>query len=227
MTKRYSILQKKLQELDSQLVNICSLQADPPITHRLLAQDFEQRLVFLQNLLSAEIASHPTKPHHLNHMSRRLQYIESTFRDWDSTGPTALHHVDNASTCSCTESCLNDDGEVLSPDDDDGLGSPVDSQGNFLEDRALVEYSMGSVENKAVPVLEFSRCLVEEVDKGKGERVTRKEFEAGSTRVGGALLCGAVTTGMVLGIALTSLCMLLFSGGFPYAIDADHFLTPT
>lgn len=232
MTKSYSILQKKLQELDSQLVIICSLQADPPIIHQLLAQDFEQRLVFLKNLLSAEIASHPTKPHHLNHMSHRLDYIESTFRDWDTTGPTALHHLDNASSCSCTESCLNDDGEVLPPDDHD-LGSPVNSEG-FLGDKALVEYNRGLVETKEVPALEFSRCLVEEVDKGKDERVmveidekvVRKEFQAGSTRVGGGLLCGAVTTGMVLGMALMSLCMVLFSGGFPYAVDAG-FLTPT
>lgn len=211
MTKRYTILQKKLLELDSQLVNICSLPVAPLITHQLLAEDFEQRLVFLKNLLSAEIASHPTKPHHLNHMSRRLDYIESTFREWDSTGPTALHHVDSASTCSCTESCLNDDGEVLSPDDD--AGSPANSEG-LLEDKALVEYSRsGLVEDKAVAVVLESKKDV------------RKE-QAGKMPVGGGVLCGAVASGMVLGMALMSLVMVMFSGGFTYGVDGN-FLAPT
>lgn len=108
---------------------------------------------------------------------------------------------------------MNDDGEVLSPDDDDDAGSPANSEG-LLEDKALVEYSRsGLVEDKAVAVV-----LESEKDVGKEQ--------AGKMPVGGGVLCGAVASGMVLGMALMSLGMVMFSGGFTDGVDG-HFLAPT
>lgn len=61
MTKRYSILQRKLQELESELSQRFSLPATTACS-QLLLEDIEQRFAFLKNLLSAEVASHPSKP---------------------------------------------------------------------------------------------------------------------------------------------------------------------
>ncbi|KAL6972547.1 hypothetical protein U1Q18_002849 [Sarracenia purpurea var. burkii] len=117
MTKRYATLQRKLEELESSVAEVTALPAETPC-HHLLSESIEQRLLFLNNLLSAEMASHPSKPHHLDHIAQKLAYLESVFRHWDdhqtdsaAAEADALGPFDVASTCSCTESCLNDDGE--------------------------------------------------------------------------------------------------------------------
>lgn len=106
MTKTCAILQKKLQELELQL----SHNNLTTIIHPSLSQEFHQKLLFVTNLLSAEIASCPTKPRHLKHIARRLSQLEAAFCDSDLLDD----HVDDSSTCSCTESCLNDDGDAAS-----------------------------------------------------------------------------------------------------------------
>ena len=111
ITKRYAILQKKLKELESELDQLFSLPPETPYNQR-FSQDIQQRFLFLKNLLSAEIASRPRKPYHLQHIAQRLLELEAAFQEWDSFQTSALDHVEKGSTCSCTESCLNDDGEA-------------------------------------------------------------------------------------------------------------------
>lgn len=232
MTKRYTILQKKLKELESQLENIFSLPADPPKLHQLLSDDFEQRLVFVKSLLSAEIASHPSKPHHLTHMSRTLDRIDSAFRHWDATSAAALHHHadDSASTCSCTDSCLNDDGEVVVGDDD---GGAMVEYSNCLFDEEEEE-NRGDNQEDRVMVMEFSNCLFEKeeekAEKGQGKTVmveidgeVVKEKAAGTA--GGP--CWALASGVLLGMGLMGLGLVMLSScGFQFGGD-ETFLTPT
>ncbi|KAJ1384593.1 hypothetical protein SESBI_42422 [Sesbania bispinosa] len=107
MTKSYLILQAKISELESILNDALLLG---PETHS--HDDIKQKLAFIGNLLSAEIASHPSKPHHLHHISQRLASLEKVFHDWDTFRTfSSADLFDRDSTCSCTESCLNDDGD--------------------------------------------------------------------------------------------------------------------
>ncbi|KAA0037648.1 hypothetical protein E6C27_scaffold277G003110 [Cucumis melo var. makuwa] len=110
MTKTYAILQKKLQELELQL----SHNNLTTIIHPSLSQEFHQKFLFVANLLSAEIASCPTElmPRRLRHMARRLAQLEAGF--WSPDMLADNGHVNDSSTCWCTESCLNDDSEVVS-----------------------------------------------------------------------------------------------------------------
>ena len=104
-------MQKKLKELESELDQVFSLPLEAPY-HQRFSQDIQQRFLFLKNLLSAEIASHPRKPYHLQHIAQRLLELEAAFQEWDSFQTSSPDHVEKGSTCSCTESCLNDDGEA-------------------------------------------------------------------------------------------------------------------
>ncbi|KGN51765.2 hypothetical protein Csa_009074, partial [Cucumis sativus] len=100
---------KKLQELELQL----SHNNLTTIIHPSLSQEFHQKLLFVANLLTAEIASCPStlKPRRLKHMARRLAQLEAVF--W-SPDLVDNGQVDDSTTCLCTESCLNDDSEVVS-----------------------------------------------------------------------------------------------------------------
>ncbi|KAF5731069.1 hypothetical protein HS088_TW19G00673 [Tripterygium wilfordii] len=109
MAKRHpSILQKKLQRLESKLNEALSLPPDSP-HHDRYSRDIEQRFAFLKTLLSAELASQPANSHHLQHIERTLNELEAAYHDWNNFKTSTLDHIDTASTCSCTESCFNDD----------------------------------------------------------------------------------------------------------------------
>lgn len=264
MTKRYSILQKKLQELESLLNDIFSFSEDhdrntiPPhyFTAKLtnLTTEFIQRLDFFKSLLTAEKTSHPSKPHHLQHMSQRLDELESAFLDWAGFGNSSpQHHIDDASTCSCTESCLNDDGEVSddkAPESlavygdpeivvDDGL--EVSEQEEDDDDGlAMVEYKecFGGEKEAASfgDVGYFSDCLAEE---GKEEydnyNGAANYYNRNSERVrvdfvekGKGWFLGALASGMVLGMSFMGLVTTIFSGCFESGDQQfDNFLTPT
>ncbi|TYI52183.1 hypothetical protein E1A91_D12G229000v1 [Gossypium mustelinum] len=113
MTKRYTILQKKLKELESQLKQVNSLPLDTPHHHR-FSQDIQQRFLFLNNLLSAEISCRPKRPFHLQPIAKRLHELEAAFRDWDTFRSPPSDHVEKGPPCSCTGSCFNDEGEAAS-----------------------------------------------------------------------------------------------------------------
>ncbi|KAE8022375.1 hypothetical protein FH972_008178 [Carpinus fangiana] len=215
MTKRYSILQRKLQGLESELSQRFSLPATTACS-QLLLEDIEQRFVFLNNLLSAEVASHPSKPHHLHHIEQRLAQLEHDFRTWRSFKTSLLNHEDdgNGSRCSCTESCLNDDGEASAEEDTERF-----SHGLVVGDRALVEFSRGLNKEKALLQAGCFDSLVEEKAEQERKGEQRRPVGVGSW-------CGAMAVGVVLGMALMGFVMVRFSGCFHYA-DPRSFLTST
>ncbi|KAI9081606.1 hypothetical protein K1719_036492 [Acacia pycnantha] len=113
MTKRCSILQSKLQELECILRDALLLHDDDD-RHQELSEDIKQKFVFIKSLLSAEITSSPavsTTPHHLQHVARRIQILEDGFQKWHSSRDfSGAEELEVASDCSCTDSCFNDDG---------------------------------------------------------------------------------------------------------------------
>ncbi|GAV87896.1 hypothetical protein CFOL_v3_31320 [Cephalotus follicularis] len=200
MTKNYTILRRKLQELETKLDEAVSL---PQQEHTQFdAQDIEQSFVFLKNLLSAEIALHPSKPRHLNHMDNRLTELETSFHKWvTSKTLTDDDHIETVSTCSCTESCLNDDGEA----------SAVSGSLGFEETEMYLEDL--HVEEK-LPMEMV--CLEAKRDVKREEK---KVMLVGT-------YCGVMASGVVVGVALMGLVMVKFSGCFHY-VEYGSFMTPT
>lgn len=135
MTKRCSILQSKLDELES-ILHDALIHHDKEDKHKELSEEIKQRFVFIKSLLSAEISSSPpapTKPHHLLHVSNRIHVLEDAFLKWHSSKEDMSQDFDVASSCSCTESCFNDDVveggdevsvvEFVEPEEDFPVGS--------------------------------------------------------------------------------------------------------
>ncbi|XVE63895.1 hypothetical protein DITRI_Ditri07aG0057800 [Diplodiscus trichospermus] len=250
MTKRYGILQKKLKELESQLHQLFSLPPETPY-HQRFSQDIQQRFLFLKNLMSAEIASRPRKPYHLQHIAKRLLELEAAFQEWDRFQTSAADHVDKCSTCSCTESCLNDDGEeaegsseLMSLADLEQVaeastelslaGLDLEVAGKYLEgfddeDRL-----------KPLPVENLKTSSTIEAETGKREEneerawgeaersMKRKEKIDDQFRFGKCL--GSLASGVVLGMVLMAFLMVRFSGCFHcYGNDSDYTfcLSPT
>lgn len=202
MTKRYKTLQKKLKELKAELIYVFSLPGEKAPYHQLLCEEIEQRFLFIKKLLSAEIASHPSKPHHLHHIARRLSEYESAFREWDdhmrSTATAVVNNFDDtASVCSCDDSCRNDDGEAYC-DNDDGL----------------VSFPEGLVDVNVEQDLEKIK------GESEGNHMIMKQVKA----KGGYF--GALISGMVLGAVLMGVTMLQFSGCFYFPVR-ESFLIPT
>lgn len=161
--KRSSVLPTKINELDRQITKAFSDQLDN-LSLQLIHADIEQRLTFVKNLLSAEMASHPTKQNYLEHMWERVRELEAVYRGsgtGSGTTVSTIDHVDNvgdcdeddddhASKCSgCSESCIQDGGDV-SDDLESTLGQDT---GDCVD---LVE------EKKAMPVTVFDNVLFEE-----------------------------------------------------------------
>lgn len=187
MTKRsYSILQKKLKELESVLSELLSLPPETPnYNHQLYAQDIEQRFEFIRKLLSAEItSSNPKKRYHLQHVARRLAELESIFKEWDNfKALTVVEHFEPpVSTCSCAESCVNDnDGDGDGEGDDDV--SPKSYEG-----------------------------LMEEEVNNVGEKKEEKRVIIGVL----GKYVGVMGAGVVIGMALMGLVIVKFSSCFNY-----------
>ncbi|KAK9914040.1 hypothetical protein M0R45_037838 [Rubus argutus] len=227
--KRCSILPKKLRELDL-LVNNASLQPKNP-GFQLIMEDIEQRLSFVKNLLSAEIASHPEKQHHLENMSQRVGELEAAYRDWGTgsvTTTSTLDHVDNvhddndddrASKCSCLQ-----DEENVSDDLESTLGQDKEGVCDDLM--------------KAMPVTVFNNLLFEEnvsddvvsynngsmVEDGKEVRVDDVDLK--KKGLGFGKLCGAVASGVVIG--MVSMCLMMMeSSEYDGYGGHGNFLTPT
>lgn len=124
---------------------------------------------------------------------------------------------DNASRCSCTESCLNDDGEASADS-----GSPVYEEGPerfsqvLVEEKARVEFSGGILNQENALQAGCFDCLVEE----KAKQETKGEEER---RVGVRSLCGAMAIGAVLGMALMCSVMVRFSVCFQYYAEPPSF----
>lgn len=227
MTERYSILQKKLQELESELHHHVSIPDKNPIPEDVL-EAFQNRFLFVKNLLRAEIKSHPSNPRYLHHIAGRLAELERDFEVWDGDKTSAMNRDDNASTCACTESCLNDDGEASVE-----LGSPVYedeperlSQGDLVEEKALVEFCARPKQENLLQKEVLDSNLYEEKAKEEVSVGFERNVKGEQRRVGIGSLCGAMASGLVLGMALTGYAMGRLSGCFQY-VEPGSFLTPT
>lgn len=215
MTKRCSILQKKLKELESILYQLLSLPPETPFNHQLYAQDIDQRFEFVRKLLSAEIASHPKKPYHLQHIARRLTELEAIFKEWDSLKAlTVLDHFEPVSTCSCRESCLDNEGDEGDAEVSPELGSPG------LEEAQ--KFYQGLVEEEQVHGVEEKEIGADD-DEAAEKDVKREDKRI---CVVGKYV-GVMAVGIMLGMAFTGLIMARFSGCFNCVKDSNFLLTPT
>ncbi|KAJ8752899.1 hypothetical protein K2173_008634 [Erythroxylum novogranatense] len=188
MTKRFAILQNKIDELESELLDLAHHNPDRQPD----SQDIEQRFVFLRTLLSTEVASSPAKPHHLQHIDKRLTELEAAFHNWDEFRTTLDDDDDMVSKCSCTESCLNEDGETQACSFDE-LGSPFFHEPHHVVDE-LLPSEMASPPPPPPTPPETEGKAVHHKSEGK--------------EVGVRKVCGAISCGVVIGIVFMGLVML-------------------
>ncbi|OMO98128.1 hypothetical protein COLO4_14128 [Corchorus olitorius] len=232
MTKRYKILQKKLKELESELNQVFALSHDTPLDQH-ISQDIENKFLFLNNLLSAEITSSPRKPYHLQHIAQRLLELDAAFHQ-----NLAPDHVEKGSACSCTESCLNDDGEA---EVEEGLSPELSL--NDLEEVAeastvlsLAGLDLDDLVDELVPVRPAVEKRKEETSGGVVETESEEEAEGNSSRlrekeekngnwVGKYL--GTLASGVVIGMVFMGALMVRFTGCFDHVSHYTYCLTPT
>ena len=228
-------LEKKIQEFESELHHLFSLQLKTPWP-QLLLDEILQKFEFLKNLLAAEIASHASNPpHYLQHLEQRL--IELNHEFWDNfkvtlalmstTDDVNLNPLPRAHT----ESLLGDDS------DDDGEDSADDLFTSRVHEEDPERFPQSSVEEKAL--VEFSGPGLNEereyldslvVEKAKDEKV-RVEFERDvkeeQRRVRSiGSICWAMASGVVLGMALMGCVMGRFCCCFHY-MEQGGFPPPT
>ncbi|KAI6672234.1 hypothetical protein NL676_000140 [Syzygium grande] len=195
MTKRYFMLQRKLEDTESELRSVFSLPASATPSRQFLSQCIRQRLLFLNNLLSAEFASDPKQPQHLRHVARRLANLEAAFHAWDQDEAEAGREdeadcAEDASVCSCTESCLRDN------DDDGGEDTKEDLAVDEWNDLLVTEEGDGLV--KGSEGEEREKEGKEKVgERGKSRRVVNM--------IGGMVVVGVAVMAMFSGCVLRHL----------------------
>ncbi|KAK6794284.1 hypothetical protein RDI58_007737 [Solanum bulbocastanum] len=197
MTKRYGILRKKLEKLESDLHLLFTFPPDSA-THEILSHAIEQQLEFLNHLLAAEITSSPSKPRHLYHIGRRLNELETVFdlHSQQQLDGNNMNDHDAASVCSCSESCINDDGEAA-------------VERNFVD--SMVNYDVP----EDSPVVDIKD--VDDVEEVDGE----EEGNIINGRYFGVLGCG-----VMMGAVCVGFIVLRFYDCF-LVIQPSGFLVPT
>ncbi|KAI4332669.1 hypothetical protein L6164_017559 [Bauhinia variegata] len=216
MRKRYSItLQTKLQELESALKEAFSLPTDSE-SRESSSEDIKQKILFIRKILSAEVASHPSKPRHLQHIAERLDKLQKDFLEWKGFKTISNDAFErDGSSCSCTESCFNDDAEPLVEPGFDGYPGKFSQRvdGGFVHEKPKVCFESFLAENA---IVESEGGLLEEEEKkmrgvgfqrGEVKREERKESACGK-------FCCAMAIGIVIGMAVMSFLMVKFSGCF-------------
>ncbi|KAK7312085.1 hypothetical protein VNO77_35656 [Canavalia gladiata] len=248
MRKIYKTLQAKVEELES-ILDEALLVGPGTESHDSISNDIKQKIDFIENLISAEVASHTSMPHHLHHISERfasLKYQWETSRTFSFSYDDDNLGKDSISTCSCTESCLNealDETELIVFEEQEKLFP--DSFG----EKALVEFrgeANGSVENheekekieNGVDKLASSVCEdadfagdKELVEFNGGDLVTKIEEEGKKNHdfqresILGKKCC-ALAAGFVIGIIFMGFIMVNISDCF-YYVQQVSFAIPT
>ncbi|KAK8598837.1 hypothetical protein V6N13_076783 [Hibiscus sabdariffa] len=243
MTKRYTTLQKKLKELESQLNQALSLPLETT-SHQSFSQDIQQRFLFLNNLLSAEVSSGPRNPFHLQHIAKRVLELEAAFKEWDSFQSSAPDHVEEGSACSCTESCLNDDGESETAAEEGStelislsdLEQAAEASTELSLAKAGLDFEGFKEQDHKVEHVEKHDRSEEEEEEDWVEATKRIMIreEGEGEEMKGAWLgeCWAplpLASGVLIGMLLMVVFMVRFSGCFHCYEDTDytHSLPPT
>lgn len=241
-------MQSKLRELQC-ILDEALLLGPETQSHDSISNEIKQKFAFIGNLLSAEVASHPSKPHHLHHISERLSTLEKEFHQWDSFRSLPCHDdSDRDSTCSCTESCHNDDGEAL---DDTDLVDFEETEKIFLDsncEKGIVEYGgyvekekhIGEMDNLDYEdaddffkdfagekgIVEFDCALLGKSGE-EGEKNNDLEGEERKESTIGKKCCCALASGVVIGMILMGFIMVNISGCFHYVTEQVSFDVPT
>ncbi|GMH08790.1 hypothetical protein Nepgr_010630 [Nepenthes gracilis] len=204
----YAILQKKLEELESQ--RNAFLEEKPCGEQLIVSEEMEQRISFIKNLLAAELKaasqSNQKQPlHRLAHLAHRLQILEAAFRNNSDDDCLAaadssitVHNdvisddlgsdSDSCPTCSCTDSCRNDD------DDDRG---EFDSTAGLM---AVYDNPVFSCGHSAL-IEAFGEDEEEEERDVRSVETEAPRFAGGCgywRGVGSAMMVGAVLMGMAM-----------------------------
>jgi hypothetical protein len=241
MAKQSSMLQKKLQELEHELINkVFSLPAETQLSE-LYIQDVEQRFFFLKNLLTAETTSSSKRPQYrLQQIGKRLSDLETAFYDRNNNNRTATTQV-QLENVSCSASCLDGDGDQTS--NETGL-CEFEESGNAFQ----------SLMKEATPLTVTTQdqldesCLDEDGDQ-TSEETGSFEFEEAENafqssieektpsmktemvkvlvkKRSGRVFWG-MASGVVIGMALMGFMTESSSGIFPHLIKHSVCLPPT
>lgn len=179
--KKYAVLEKKIEDLESKLIPILSIPSPEPETppfHRPITDGINQQLLFIDNLLSTEIALSPapSEPHrfHLGQIARRVRLLQSTFRSWAEARPV-LADPGSGSSFSWPESCVVDEED----DDDHGVkeGEELGVAGFRVYDNPeFVHSDVGEVEEEIDLIdyqVEQSEVKTEDYDDQKEQSVEK------------------------------------------------------
>ncbi|KAI3458291.1 hypothetical protein Pfo_014954 [Paulownia fortunei] len=230
------MLQKKLHELESELIDVFRLPLDPTASdprHKMSFDDIEQRFILLNKILSLEVASQPQTSDQLHEVGQRLAGLMAAFRDWKVSRTCAFNnHEDALSICSdCTQALLYDDfresGSLISEADNfSGEKSPekfldsVETDENVKKEDFTQALLYHDVRESGSPISEAENVsgkespekLLDSVERDenlKKEEVAEERICSKMGKYGGVFGCG-----MVFG----AICMvkLFFS--------SDHFI---
>lgn len=117
MERPFTVLEKKLAELESQLTELLVGSPDdesPDGTACCRQSAFKEarpRIEFLKTLLAAEKECHPCEgPVHLAHIEERLAAVDGAFRKWVDCVVTPEVDFRELLVCSCTDACFSEEG---------------------------------------------------------------------------------------------------------------------
>ncbi|KAL4574894.1 hypothetical protein LXL04_021734 [Taraxacum kok-saghyz] len=106
ITKTHLKLQKKLLEIEVEIIAFTNSPSDTLNLHR-LAEQIEKKIAFLKNLITAENASHDSTSHDLSDIERRLEELEAEFHQSNSHSEShsVIMHEDDDSGSSSGSIC--------------------------------------------------------------------------------------------------------------------------
>ncbi|KAL6004953.1 hypothetical protein ACLOJK_005512 [Asimina triloba] len=212
MARRYGILQKKVEELESEVGNLLLLR------NIQLDDDFDKaikgKFIFARRLLSAEMQMVP--PQHLHHIESRLSALEAAFLSWlrsSRSSDGVAVYASLACSCNC---CSNADEEAEMGDD---FGSLLDvsreEEDFFLGNRVEVDDEYGletfSCKDFEEATLGAGAAAQEEEAMIIGEARAKKEDEKRCWSTGRKSLMCVLVFGVLLGVGVAT-AAVRFSG---------------
>ncbi|KAK7401152.1 hypothetical protein VNO78_12471 [Psophocarpus tetragonolobus] len=174
MDKDYKNLHAKLTELQA-ILDEALLLGPKTQSQDSISNEIKNKLAFAGNLLSAEAASDPSKPHHLHHISEMLSTMQRNFHHWDSFRSLPCHDFDkDHSSCSCT-----DDHETDLVEDPEELFANFEKASGYVEEEKQRGSGTDDHETDLVedPEKLFPDCNCEKAKGYVGEEKLREEMK--------------------------------------------------